>query len=513
MQKSNSFYITTPIYYVNGVPHIGHAYCTIIADVAARFARMSGKDVFFLTGTDEHGQKVEKAAIAKGLEVQKYVDEMAMPFYDLWQKLLITNDDFIRTTEPRHTKVVKEIFALLFEKGDIYRGEYEGWYCVHEETFWTPAQLADGLCPECHREVEKIKEENYFFAASKYAGRLAAHIQDNPEFIMPESRRNEVLKLIEDGVRDVCVSRTAFKWGVPLPFDEDHVAYVWFDALINYLSALGYPSGERYARFWPAIHLIGKDIIKFHAIFWPTMLLALDVELPRQIYAHGFWTLQEEKMSKSKGNVVDPNELIDEYGLDAVRYFLSREIALGLDGEFTRERLMKRINYDLANDFGNMLHRTIPMLIKYCGGIIPPRGESSSLEQDLERQWEQALGQIYEAYKKLAFKDALERIWTLIGLVNKYIDEAAPWAVAKQGDTRRLEAIMHMLTDCIKTIAVMVAPVMPHACQKVWDQLGIMRSIESEQIPSSWKLGSLSPGGQVVKGDPLFPRIEDIVAD
>lgn len=508
MAENQAFYITTPIYYVNDVPHIGHAYCTIAADTAARFMRSTGRDVFFLTGTDEHGQKVEKAAAARGVDPQTHADQMTLPFQGLWNRLLITNDDFIRTTQSRHIKTVQEIFERLRMQGDIYEGKYEGWYCIHEENFWPESQVDKGNCPDCGRPVEKVTETNYFFAASKYGDRLRRHINDKPDFILPATRRNEVMRLMDDGVRDVCVSRTAFKWGVPLTFDPRHVTYVWFDALINYLSALGYPEGERYERFWPAIHLVGKDILKFHAIIWPCMLMALDVELPRQIFAHGFWTLGEEKISKSKGNVVEPNALIDEFGADAVRYFLLREIALGADGEFTREALIKRINFDLANDFGNMLHRTIPMMIKYFNGVIPAPGTMTDLETAIKRQWQDSIPQIADAYMQLNFKEALELVWILIGSVNKYIDESAPWTLAKNGETDRLQAVMYMLADCIRSIAAMVAPVLPIAAQKTWEQLGIHLEISEEKVPEIWQLGAISPGSSVVRSDPLFPRIE-----
>lgn len=512
MYHTDYFYITTPIYYINDIPHIGHAYCTIAADAAARFARMTGREVYFLTGTDEHGQKVEKAAVACGMGPQAYADKMAIPFQELWKRLNISNDDFIRTTQSRHIQTVQEIFNRLHGQGDIFEGEYEGWYCVHEENFWTQSQIQDGACPECGRELELVKEHNYFFAASKYSERLLEHIRNNPTFIMPETRRNEVLKLIEDGVKDVCVSRTAFRWGIPLPFNADHVAYVWFDALINYLSALGYPNGEKFVKFWPAVHLVGKDIIKFHAVIWPCMLMALGVELPSQIIAHGFWTLGEEKMSKSKGNVIDPNELIDEFGADSIRYFLLREVALGQDGEFSREGLKRRINYDLANDYGNMLHRSIPMLIKYCDGIIPEPSTPIMLEDNLRRLFAGSVPKILSAYEQLFYKEALESIWGLVSAVNKYIDEASPWAVAKEGDASRLDMIMYTLADCIRTIAAMITPVMPAAAQKTWNQLGIGADVLEQAIPQEWELCRLSVGLKVSKGEPLFPRIEEETA-
>lgn len=507
------FYVTTPIYYVNDVPHIGHAYCTIAADVIARYKRLTGYDVLFLTGTDEHGQKVEKAAKERGLPVQEYVDKMVVPFKELWQRLNISNDDFIRTTEPRHERVVQAIFQELYDKGDIYKGVYEGWYCIHEETFYPESQLLEGnLCPECKRPVEWLKEESYYFKTSEYADRLLKHIEDNPNFVEPEIRRNEVVSFIKGGVQDVCVSRTTFKWGVPVPFDAKHVVYVWFDALINYLTGCGYRQDETQVRkFWPAdVHLIGKDIIKFHAVVWPSMLMALGVELPRQIFAHGFWTLGEEKISKSKGIVIDPNELADEFGVDAVRFFFMREIALGADGEFTRDALIRRINSDLANDLGNLLHRTLPMMQKYFDGVVPSPGTYLALDNELKSVAAEVAGNIDALMSSLAFREALAEIWKLVTRANKYIDEAAPWALAREDKNEELKTVMYCVAEAIRQTAVLVAPFIPAKAAQIWSQLGVAEPFEGQRLPDALNWGGLKPGTQVQKEEPLFPRIETV---
>ncbi|HZD59925.1 MAG TPA: methionine--tRNA ligase [Anaerolineae bacterium] len=503
------FYVTTPIYYVNDVPHIGHGYSTITADTIARYKRLTGATVFFLTGTDEHGQKVEKAARDRGLSPQEHTDLMVGPWKELWKRLNISYDDFIRTTQERHVKVVQSIFQKLYDQGDIYKGFYEGWYCIHEETFYPESQLVGGCCPECGREVEWLREESYYFRSSKYQDRLLTYIKENPDFIQPDFRRNEVVSFIEGGVQDISVSRTTFRWGIPVPFDPDHVIYVWFDALINYLTGCGYlQDEEKYRTFWPAdIHVIGKDIIRFHAVIWPTMLMALGIELPKKVLATGFWTLGGEKISKSKGIVVDPNRLIEEFGEDTIRYFLLREISLGLDGEFTQDALIRRINGDLANDLGNLVHRTVAMMMKYFEGAIPESHQLGQLEQDLK---EEALGLapvVDAAMNRMDIREALVQIWRVIGRANKYIDEASPWVLSREGQTERLETVMRTLLEAIRVITVLVSPIMPSTAEKIWDQLG-QDEFQLVTIEDAKRWDSLAKGTSVKKAPPLFPRIE-----
>lgn len=504
-----SFYVTTPIYYVNDVPHIGHGYSTIIADTIARYKRFKGYDVLFLTGTDEHGQKVEKAARDRGLSPQEHCDLMVGPWKELWKRLNVSYDDFIRTTQERHEKVVQHIFQKLYDQGDIYKGFYEGWYCIHEETFYPESQLVEGCCPECGREVEWLREESYYFRSSKYQDQLLDHIKKNPSFVQPYFRRNEVVSFVEGGVQDISVSRTTFKWGIPVPFDPGHVIYVWFDALINYLTGSGYlQDEEKYQKFWPAdIHIIGKDIIRFHAVIWPTMLMALGIDLPKQILATGFWTLGGEKISKSKGIVVDPNRLIEEFGEDTIRYFLIREIGLGLDGEFTQDALIRRINGDLANDLGNLVHRTVAMMMKYFDGKIPPAGSLTELEVSLKNESLGLAGAVDEAMNKMDIREALVQIWRVIGRANKYIDEAAPWAVAKEGNIEHLKTVMRTLLEAIRIIDILVMPVIPRTAEKIWDQLG-QSDFSSITFEDATRWDGLAPGTSVKKAQPLFPRIE-----
>lgn len=511
--KRKTFYITTPIYYPSDKLHIGHSYTTVAADAMARFKRLTGYDVFFLTGTDEHGQKIERIATEKGMEPKEYVDRIVAGIKKLWSILDISNDDFIRTTDERHKKAVQKIFKKLYDQGDIYKGEYEGWYCTPCEAFWTERQLNDGKCPDCGRDVELIKEEAYFFRLSKYQDRMMEYIKNNPEFIQPPSRQNEMINnFLKPGLEDLCVSRTSFKWGIPVSFDPDHVIYVWIDALSNYITALGYETEDdsKFKRYWPAdVHLVGKEIVRFHTIIWPIMLMALGIELPKQVFGHGWLILEGGKMSKSKGNVIDPVILVEKFGVDAIRYFLLREIPFGADGVFSNRALIDRINYDLANDLGNLINRTVTMIEKYFDGCIPAPQEEGDYDRDLINMAVETPLRVEELMNKLQFSNALSEIWRLIGRTNKYIDETMPWVIAKDENSKdRLGTVLYNLAEAIRIISVLISPFMPNTPRKIWSQLGI-----KDENLGTWesvlKWGNLQPGIKVSRGQPIFPRIEE----
>ncbi|MDU4961704.1 MAG: methionine--tRNA ligase [Sporomusaceae bacterium] len=506
------FYITTPIYYPSDNLHIGHAYCTTIADSIARYKRLTGYDVLFLTGSDEHGLKIQRRAQEANITPQQFVDKIVAGFRNLWDKLGVSHDDFIRTSEPRHHEVVQAIFQKIYDQGDIYKAAYEGPYCIPCETFWLERQLVDGKCPDCGRPVELVQEESYFFRMSKYQDRLLAYIEANPDFIQPVSRRNEMINFIKNGLEDLCVSRTTFEWGIKVPFDTKHVVYVWFDALTNYITAAGYlHDRNKFARYWPAdIHLVGKEIVRFHSIIWPVMLMALGIELPKMVYGHGWLVIEGDKMSKSKGNVVDPVALIDEFGADAIRYFLLREITLGLDGSFSRDALIHRINSDLANDLGNLLHRTLNMIGRFNGGIIPAAGAAAAIDEDLIKLARNTTAAYEASMDRLEINAALKDVWALISRSNKYIDETAPWTLAKQPEQKeRLNSVLYNLAETLRIVAILISPFMPHTAPKIWAQLGIAADFAAARLEDAKSWGGLTAGIAVAKPQPIFPRIEE----
>jgi methionyl-tRNA synthetase len=505
------FYITTPIYYVNDVPHIGHAYTTVAADVLARYRRLRGDDVFFLTGLDEHGQKVQQAAAKAGIDPQTHCDRLAPQFKDLWQRLNISHDAFIRTTDVAHKTIVQRYLQQLHDKQLIYKADYTGWYCTFDERFWTEKDVVQGLCPDCKRPVEQISESNYFFRMGQYQERLIRHIESHQDFIRPQSRRNEVLGFLQKPLEDLSISRpkSRLSWGIELPFDSAYVTYVWFDALVNYISALEYltetPTMKRY---WPAsVHLVGKDILTTHAVYWSTMLMALELPLPQTIFAHGWWTVNGEKMSKSRGNVVAPYAIVDEFGADAFRYFLLREVPFGYDGDFSREALVGRINSELANDLGNLLNRTLTMIERFAKGLLPQPHDHARTDSLLRDQATQLSGLVDAHLAKLEFNRALEGIGGVVQVANQHIDKSAPWKLAKDAANQPiLQTALYDAAEALRIVALMLSPFMPHTTEAINRQLGMTGPLPDAQ----W--GGLQPGTAIAKGKPLFPRIENIAS-
>lgn len=523
-EEKNTFYLTTPIYYPSGKLHIGHAYTTVAGDALARYKRLRGYDVKYLTGTDEHGQKIERKAEENGVSPQQFVDDAAQNIKQLWDKLNITYDDFIRTTEDRHRDAVQIIFEKLKENGDIYLSEYEGWYSVPDETFYTETQLEDkqydeagnvtaGISPESGHPVEKVREKSYFFKMSKYADRLLQFYEDNPEFIQPESRKNEMINnFIKPGLGDLSISRTTFEWGIPVKSDPEHVVYVWIDALSNYITSLGYTTehDEEYQKYWPAdVHIVGKEIVRFHTIYWPIMLMALDLPLPKKVFGHGWLLMKDGKMSKSKGNVVDPIPLVDRYGLDAVRYYLLREVPFGSDGVFTPEGFVDRLNYDLANDLGNLLNRTVAMINKYFDGSVPAYVKNATqYDASLLELMEATVTKVENAVEEMEFSVALTAIWQLISRTNKYIDETQPWILARDESEREvLGSVLYHLAESLRVISILIQPFMTETPKSIWSQLGIEKEITGWESTKSF--AHIKEGTQVAeKAVPVFPRLQ-----